>query len=112
MVLLTSNALHWFCTEIPAAALWGAVPHYLEDPDYPPAAYALLNKLSEVLQINVPAGDIAARSLELRIALDAELEDQPDLLAHIRKLEAILPADEFGQGSLVDEIERFLQDRG
>lgn len=99
-------------SEIPAAALWGAVPHYLEDPDYPPAAYALLNKLSDVLEINVPAGDIAARSLELRIALDAELEDQPDLLAHIRKLEAILPADEFGQGSLVDEIERFLQDRG
>lgn len=93
---------------IPATALWGAVPHYIEDPDFAPATYALVSKVSEVLRINLSVGDLAARSLEFRIALDAELEDQPDVLAHIRRLEAT--TEEFGQGSLVDEIERFLQE--
>lgn len=98
--------------KLPAAALWGAVPHYLDDPDYPAGSYALLNKAAELLGINISAGDLAARSLEFRIAIDAELKEQPDLASHIQKLEASLPAEEFGQGSLVDEIERFLQERG
>jgi proteasome assembly chaperone (PAC2) family protein len=97
--------------ETPAVALWGAVPHYLEEPDFPPAAYALVNKLAEMLHINVAAGDLAARALEFRIALDKELDDQPDLKTHVRNLEAMFP-EETGQGSLVDEIERFLQERG
>lgn len=98
--------------EVPTAALWGAVPHYLEDPEYPPGAYALLNKLARLLGLNFATGDLAARSLEFRIALDAELEKQPEVAAHIRQLESAFPTEEFGQGSLVDEIERFLQERG
>jgi proteasome assembly chaperone (PAC2) family protein len=97
--------------EFPAMALWGAVPHYLEDPEYPPATYALVSKAAEVLRINVAAGDLAARALELRIALDNEISDQPDLQTHVRNLEAMFPEEE-AQGTLVDEIERFLQERG
>jgi hypothetical protein len=87
------------------------VPHYLEDPEYPPATYALVSKAAEVLRINVAAGDLAARALELRIALDNEISDQPDLQTHVRNLEAMFPEEE-AQGTLVDEIERFLQERG
>jgi len=96
----------------PAAALWGAVPHYLENPDYPGGAYALLSKLSEILGLAINTSDLAARSLEFRIALDREFEGETELAAHLRKLEAAYPIDEHGQGSLVDEIERFLQERG
>jgi hypothetical protein len=97
--------------KLPVAALWGAVPHYVDNPDYPAGSYALLGKASEVLGIDIAAGDLAARSLELRIAIDGEIADQPELVSHIQRLEADFP-EETTQGSLVDEIERYLKERG
>ncbi len=97
---------------IPAAALWGAVPHYLDDPDYPAGSYALLNKPAELLGINISAGDIAARSLEFRIAIDAELKEQPDLLATSTNSKPPFPRRSSARAASSTRSRRFLQDGG
>ena len=47
---------------IPAVTFWAAVPHYVSHPPNPKASVALLRRVEEVLDIEVPLGDLPSQA--------------------------------------------------
>ncbi len=46
---------------IPAVTFWAAVPHYVSQPPNPKATVALLRRVEDVLDIEVPLADLPPR---------------------------------------------------
>lgn len=49
---------------IPAVAFWAAVPHYVSQPPNPKATVALLQRVEDVLDVEVPLGDLPEQAEE------------------------------------------------
>jgi proteasome assembly chaperone (PAC2) family protein len=99
--------------ELPTTSLWAAVPAYVPSAPSPKAALALIEYTAKVLDIWVPTTDlqIAAASYERQVSeLVAEDEETTD---YVRELERRHDADDQEPGrTLVEQVERFLRDRG
>ena len=98
---------------VPTASLWAAVPTYVPAAPSPKAALALVEQTARVLGTWLPTTDleIAAASYERQVSeLVAEDDETAD---YVRTLEDNhdRDIDQPGQ-SLVEEVERFLRDRG
>jgi len=63
------------------------VPHYLTTIDYPDAAQALLNDLSEVAHIDIPDGELPNLSKVTHGQIDAQISESAELLAAINAME-------------------------
>ncbi len=50
---------------LPAVSFWAAVPHYVAQPPCPKATLALLRRVEDLLDIEVPLGDLVERSRSL-----------------------------------------------
>lgn len=93
-------------------SLWAAVPHYLSNQPYPPAVYALVRKATEILDLPIDLTDLAAAAVEFRITVDGVVEESEELASYVKSLEEA----DAKQGSdpaegLIDEIQRFLEER-
>ncbi|HEV7763340.1 MAG TPA: PAC2 family protein [Acidimicrobiales bacterium] len=98
---------------VPTASLWAAVPTYVPAAPSPKAALALVEQTARLLGTSLPTTDleIAAASYERQVSeLVAEDDETAD---YVRTLEDNhdRDIDQPGQ-SLVEEVERFLRDRG
>ena len=49
---------------IPAVTFWAAVPHYVSQPPNPKATVALLRRVEDVLDIEVPLADLPTQAEE------------------------------------------------
>lgn len=49
---------------IPAVTFWAAVPHYVSQPPCPKATVALLRRVEDALDVEVPLGDLPAQAEE------------------------------------------------
>ncbi|MDP9494867.1 MAG: PAC2 family protein [Actinomycetota bacterium] len=92
---------------IDVISLWAAVPHYLSNQEYPPAAEALALKASELIGVTLDIGELAAASRNFLSTVDAAIEGNAELEEYVERLEQ--EADDDEGVHLVDEIERFLK---
>jgi proteasome assembly chaperone (PAC2) family protein len=72
---------------LPAASLWGQVPHYLSATPNPQVMLALLERLDQLLELGL---DLSPQQLEARrfaVQVDAALTRDPDAASYVRRLE-------------------------
>ncbi|MFT4042975.1 MAG: PAC2 family protein [Gordonia sp. (in: high G+C Gram-positive bacteria)] len=104
---------------LPAVSFWAAVPHYVSTPPNPKATVALLNRVEEVLDIEVPLGTLPAQAEEWEQAVTEMTEDDEEIAEYVRGLEergdAEIDADEMiakiDGDALAAEFERYLKRR-
>jgi proteasome assembly chaperone (PAC2) family protein len=101
---------------IPAISFWAAVPHYVSQAPDPKAAVALLHRVEEVLDIEVPLGGLPeqAEAWERTVSEMADADDE--VREYVRSLEerteseSVLP--ETSGESIAADFERYLRRRG
>ncbi|MHC3002110.1 PAC2 family protein [Gordonia metallireducens] len=105
---------------LPAVSFWAAVPHYVSTPPNPKATVALLTRVEEVLDIEVPLGTLPEQAEEWERAVTEMTEDDEEIADYVRGLEergdAELDPDEvmakIDGDALAAEFERYLKRRG
>ena len=71
-----------------AAGFAVAVPHYLADTEYPAAAVALLESVSGLSGLSLPAGPLLTEALAVRNQVDEQISGSEEVAAIVRALEA------------------------
>lgn len=100
---------------IATASLWASVPHYVHNASAPKAIVALLDRLSELLDVTIPLGDLPEQAGDWERGIDEITERDDDMRAYIGKLEEQRDAVESPEASgeaIAHEFERFLRDQG
>lgn len=100
---------------IHTASLWASVPHYVHNAPAPKAVIALVDQLSEMVDVTIPLGDLVEQSGEWERGIDELTERDDDMRAYIGKLEEQRDAVESPEASgeaIAHEFERFLRDEG
>ena len=108
---------------IPTIGLWAALPHYLNLAPNPWGAMALIRELGRLLPMAVDTSALAGQTEAFDAAVTELIDDNPELVGYIERLEADSDDDEDDQdddGSpgladlppeeLVAEVERYLRD--
>lgn len=97
---------------IPTVGFWARVPHYVGGV-YHPAVAALSERVSRLLGVEIPPGDVEEEAAAQRIQLDQALEEQPAVRQVVAQLEELYDASgEVATGEqIAAEIERYLRDR-
>lgn len=99
---------------IQTVSLWASVPHYVHNAPAPKAVVALLDRLSEMLDVTIPLGDLPEQAGEWERGIDEITERDDDMRAYIGKLEEQRDAVESPEASgeaIAHEFERFLRDQ-
>jgi hypothetical protein len=97
---------------IPAVGYFAQVPHYVSGP-YPAASLALLEALGRHLGIDLPFGDLAEESFQLRNRLDTATALEETTRTYVERLESMVDEQRLPSGDdLIGEIERFLREGG
>jgi proteasome assembly chaperone (PAC2) family protein len=99
-------------TSIDVISVWAAVPHYLSNQEYPPAAEALAVKAAELLGVSLDIGDLELESRSFLSTVEEAIEGNDELAAYVEQLEEEADQDLEKGDRLVSEIEDFLRDQG
>jgi proteasome assembly chaperone (PAC2) family protein len=108
------------CVEagIPAMSFWAAVPHYVSQARVPKAAVALLHRIEEVLDVEVPLGGLPEQAEEWERTVSEMAEADDEVREYVRQLEEQAESgdDEAMRHTSGDAIaadfERYLRRRG
>src|SRR5699024_2107562 len=112
------GALQDSCVQegIPAVSLWAAVPHYVSHPPSPKATLALLRKLEDVLDVQMPVGTLPEQASQWESTVSEMAEEDEDVSEYVRSLEergdAEITVDEQSGDTIAAEFERYLRRRG
>jgi proteasome assembly chaperone (PAC2) family protein len=100
---------------VPAISIWAAVPHYVSQPPSPKATLALLHRVEEILDIEVPLGDLPDQAEEWQRTVSEMAEEDEDVRNYVRALEergdADLALNETSGDAIAAEFERYLRRR-
>jgi proteasome assembly chaperone (PAC2) family protein len=104
---------------IPAVTFWAAVPHYVSNPPNPKATVALLRRVEDVLDIEVPLADLPAQAEEWEQAVTEMTAEDEDLAEYVVSLEQRGDAEvdvnealgKIDGDALAAEFERYLRRR-
>ncbi|MEO6881393.1 MAG: PAC2 family protein [Mycobacteriaceae bacterium] len=105
---------------VPALSFWAAVPHYVSTPPNPKATLALLHRVEEVLDVEVPLVGLPEQAQEWEETVTEMAADDADVVGYVRTLEergdaetdmseAVAKTD---AESIAAEFERYLRRRG
>ena len=72
---------------VPAISFWAAVPHYVSQPPNPKATISLLRRVEDVLDLEVPLGELPAQAEDWESAVDEMTEDDEEVTEYVRSLE-------------------------
>ncbi|MGH3440079.1 MAG: PAC2 family protein [Sciscionella sp.] len=105
---------------LPAISFWAAIPHYVSQPPAPKATLALLHRIEDVLDIEVPLGGLPEQAEEWERTVSEMAEEDEDVRDYIRALEERGDEEEESLSSLTEtsgeaiaaEFERYLRRRG
>ncbi|WP_232664148.1 PAC2 family protein [Pseudonocardia sp. TRM90224] len=104
---------------IPAVSFWASVPHYVSQARVPKAAVALLHRIEEVLDVEVPLGGLPEQAEEWERTVSEMAEADDEVREYVRQLEeqaAIDAADadvpEADGDAIAADFERYLRRRG
>jgi proteasome assembly chaperone (PAC2) family protein len=104
---------------IPAVTFWAAVPHYVSQPPNPKATVALLRRVEDVLDIEVPLDDLPVQAEEWEQAITELTSEDDELAEYVAALEERGDAEldmsealKIDGDALAAEFERYLRRRG
>ena len=115
---------------VPSASLWASVPAYVGQTPSPKATLALVTRLAELLDVDVPTVDLDVAAASYERQVNEVVAADEDASAYVRSLEEVAdteerfaddeiddddqidPADLPGGDALAAEVERFLRDHG
>lgn len=97
---------------IPALGYFAQIPHYISG-EYAPAAVALIETLATHLGVEIPVESLRADGELLRARLDSATAVDEKTKAYVERLEEMVDEARLPEGDeLINEIERFLRERG
>lgn len=99
---------------IPALSIWASVPHYVHNAPSPKATLALIEKLEELIGIEIPRGELQAESTAWETGIDVLAGDDDDMAAYIEQLEQArdtVDSPEASGDAIAEEFEKYLQRR-
>jgi proteasome assembly chaperone (PAC2) family protein len=100
---------------IPAISIWAAVPHYVSQPPSPKATLALLHRVEEILDVEVPLGGLPEQAEEWQRTVSEMAEEDEDVRNYVRALEergdAEATLDEASGEAIAADFERYLRRR-
>ncbi|WP_336083630.1 PAC2 family protein [Nocardia sp. SSK8] len=105
---------------VPAVSFWAAVPHYVSQPPNPKATIALLHRVEEVLDIEVPLGELPKQAEEWESAVNEMTVGDEEINEYVRSLEergdAAIDLNEtmskIDGDAIAAEFEKYLRRRG
>lgn len=101
---------------IPAVSFWAAVPHYVSQPPAPKATLALLHRVEEALDIEVPLGQLPEQAEEWERTVSEMADEDEDVSNYVRALEergdAETTLSETSGEDIAYEFEKYLRRRG
>ncbi|MFC6088893.1 PAC2 family protein [Saccharothrix sp. BKS2] len=101
---------------VPAISFWAAVPHYVSQPPSPKATLALLHRVEEVLDVEVPLGALPEQAEEWERTVSEMADEDEDVRNYVRALEergdAEIQITEASGDVIAAEFERYLRRRG
>jgi proteasome assembly chaperone (PAC2) family protein len=101
---------------IPSVSFWASVPHYVSQAPSPKATLALLHRVEEALDVEVPLGALPQQAEEWETEVSQIASEDEEISEYIRSLEEREEADEPLQPasgeSIAAEFERYLRRRG
>ncbi len=100
---------------VPAISIWAAVPHYVSQPPSPKATLALLHRVEEILDVEVPLGALPEQAEEWQHTVSEMAEEDEDVRNYVRALEERGDAEntlnETSGDAIAAEFERYLRRR-
>lgn len=100
---------------VPAISFWAAVPHYVSQPPSPKATLALLHRVEEVLDLEVPLGNLPEQAEEWEHTVTEMAEEDEEVSSYVRSLEergdAEVSLTETSGDAIAAEFERYLRRR-
>jgi proteasome assembly chaperone (PAC2) family protein len=107
------------CVEagIPAMSFWASVPHYVSQARVPKAAVALLHRVEEILDVEVPLGGLPEQAEEWERTVSEMAEADDEVREYVRQLEEQAEAEgdalpEADGDAIAADFERYLRRRG
>ncbi|RDI50851.1 PAC2 family protein [Nocardia mexicana] len=105
---------------VPAVSFWAAVPHYVSQPPNPKATIALLHRVEEALDLEVPLGELPAQAEDWEAAVDEMTAGDEEVTEYVRSLEergdAAIDLNEamakIDGDAIAAEFEKYLRRRG
>ncbi|WP_410657777.1 PAC2 family protein [Amycolatopsis sp. lyj-112] len=113
------GVLQDYCVQagVPAVSIWAAVPHYVSHPPSPKATLALLHKLEDVLDVEIPLGALPEQAEEWQRTVTDMAEEDEEITEYVRGLEERGDAeteftlDDVSGDKIAAEFERYLRRR-
>jgi proteasome assembly chaperone (PAC2) family protein len=100
---------------IPAISVWVAVPHYVSHAPSPKATLALLRKLEDVLDVEIPLGELPEQAEEWQRTVSELAEEDEEVADYVRTLEerddAELDLSQASGEQIAADFERYLRRR-
>ncbi|GAB2442080.1 PAC2 family protein [Nocardia tengchongensis] len=105
---------------VPAISFWAAVPHYVSQPPNPKAIIALLHRVEDVLDVEVPLGALPEQSEEWEGAVNEMTAGDEEIAEYVRSLEERGDAEvdindamaKIDGDAIAAEFEKYLRRRG
>ncbi|MFR9750042.1 PAC2 family protein [Nocardia sp. 004] len=105
---------------VPAVSFWAAVPHYISQPPNPKATLALLHRVEDVLDIEVPLGELPKQAEDWETAVNEMTAGDEEISEYVRSLEergdAAVDVNEtmakIDGDAIAAEFEKYLRRRG
>lgn len=97
---------------IPALSVWASVPHYVHHPPSPKVTLALVQKLHELLGIQLDNTELVIESETWETSIDAMSQEDEELAQYIRQLEKArdtVDAPEASGEAIAQEFEKYLR---
>lgn len=99
---------------IPTLSIWASVPHYVHNAPSPKATLAILDRLEEIITVEVPRGALIDESAAWESGINALAEDDDDMAQYIEQLEQArdtVDSPEASGEAIAEEFERYLRRR-
>lgn len=97
---------------IPSLSVWASVPHYVHHPPSPKVTLALVQKLQDLLGIQLDNSDLISESNAWESTVDAMSQEDEELAQYIRQLEKArdtVDAPEASGEAIAQEFEKYLR---
>ncbi|MEU0541892.1 PAC2 family protein [Nocardia sp. NPDC005978] len=105
---------------VPAISFWAAVPHYVSQPPNPKAVIALLHRVEDVLDVEVPLGGLPEQAEEWESTVNEMTTGDEEIAEYVRSLEERGDAEvdlneamaKIDGDAIAAEFEKYLRRRG
>jgi proteasome assembly chaperone (PAC2) family protein len=84
--------------DVPAASIWGNVPHYVAASPNSKVQVALVSQVNQLLDLNLDLKELETESDQFEARVDAAIKGNPQISAYVKQLEARFRASTQGAG--------------